>query len=585
MKLSFQSRIACLFAALFVTVQALTVVCIYLAVRDNLLRQLDQDLRYAEQAFRQLLVESAARVAGETGLMVADFGFRTTVTSGDPATIASALQNLLLRVNGHRAFFIDLQFHVVADTGGQWQGMPFKVAQALANADSIRPQVWFGLLDERLQEWALVPVLAPLPVGWVAVAQAVEEQRIHQFRQNSLLPLQIGLAVLDSDGGQLLAASEPEAALALINSHTDPTQTTTIETAEGRYLGRVLSLPAAGQEQRIAALLQIKFTDAFAGYRHMLLLAAGLLLLGLLATLAGSVVIARNLSRPLRALAGAGERVVSGDFSSTPLTDRNDELGRLADTFVRAAQLAGQLVTLQQKDQERRELVASVSHDLRTPLAALHAFLETMQRKADKLPAKDQEHFLNTALRQSEKVSRLAQELFELAKLECDDASLNREAFNMAELLQDVSQKYRLQAEQRGIALKAELRPSLPAVLADIGLIERLLTNLIDNALRHTPAGGTVQLDAWLAGERVAVAVCDTGIGIAPEYLPTLCDWDSPLARRARANGGGFGLILVGKIARLHGSRLHIESTLGTGSEFRFDLPLAEAVSVADNSP
>lgn len=576
MTLSFQSRIALLFAALFVSVQALTVACIYVAVRDNLLRQLDQDLRYAEQAFRQLLVERAERVAGETGLLVADFGFRSTVTGGDPATIASALENLLLRVRARRGFFIDPQFNVIADSAGQWQGRPFPYPQALARADGNSPAVWFGVTDGRLQEWALVPVLAPLPVGWVAVAQTVDEPRIAQFRQNSLLPLQIGLAELNTDGGRLLAGSAPDAALALLNSGADRTLATTVDTAQGRYLGRILHLPAADPAQGIVALLQIKFTDAFAGYRRMLLLAAGVLVLGLLATLAGSVVIARNLSRPLRALAGAGERVVNGDFAASALTGRNDELGRLADTFVRAAQLAGQLGELRQKDQERRELVATMSHDLRTPLAALRGFLETMQRKADTLPANEQQHFLDTALRQTEKVSRLAQELFELAKLECDDASLNPEPFNLAELLQDVAQKYRLQAEQRGLTLQAELRPALPAVVADIGLIERLLTNLIDNALRHTPTGGSVRLDAWPADGRVAVAVSDTGIGISPEYLPTLCDWDSPLARRARADGGGFGLIVVGKIAQLHSSRLYVDSTLGVGSEFRFDLPLAD---------
>lgn len=585
MTLSFQSRIALLFAALFVAVQALTVACIYVAVRDNLLRQLDQDLRYAEQAFRQLLVERAERVAGETGLLVADFGFRSTVTGGDPATIASALENLLLRVRARRGFFIDPQFNVVADSAGHWQGRPFPYPQALARADGNNPAVWFAVTDGRLQEWALVPVLAPLPVGWVAVAQAVDEPRIAQFRQNSLLPLQIGLAELNTDGGRLLAGSAPDAALALLNSGADRTLAATVDTAQGRYLGRILPLPAADPTQGIVALLQIKFTDAFAGYRRMLLLAAGVLVLGLLATLAGSVVIARNLSRPLRALAGAGERVVNGDFAASALTGRSDELGRLADTFVRAAQLAGQLGELRQKDQERRELVATMSHDLRTPLAALRGFLETMQRKADTLPANEQQHFLDTALRQTEKVSRLAQELFELAKLECDDASLNPEPFNLAELLQDVAQKYRLQAEQRGLTLRAELRPALPVVVADIGLIERLLTNLIDNALRHTPTGGTVRLDAWPADGRVAVSVADTGIGISPEYLPTLCDWDSPLARRARADGGGFGLIVVGKIAQLHGSRLDVDSTLGVGSEFRFDLPLADMARDAGSKP
>lgn len=573
MTLSFQGRIALCFAGLFVGVQALTVACVFFAVRDSLYRQLNQNLIYAEQMCQRLLTERGERMAGEARLLVADFGFRSTVGNGDTDTIASALENLLYRIRGQRAFFIDSRGGIVADTAGRAQGRPFYFPEALTLAEADGRAVVFGLLDGHLQEWAVVPVLAPLPIGWVAVAQTVDQRRIEQFRASSVLPLHIGLAVSDPDGSRLLTGSAPDAAMALLTAWRPANPSSLVVTAHGRrYIGRLLTLPSAAAGQAYSAMLQIDFADVLASYRPMFYAAAALLGFGLIATLAGSSLIARHVARPLRVLAGAGERAVGGDFTTPLAAGRRDELGRLAATFVRAAELAGQLGDLQQKDQARRELVATMSHDLRTPLTALHGFLDTLRRKADTLPALEQQQFLETALRQTEKVSRLATELFELAKLECDESSLTPETFNLAELLQDVAQKYRLQAEQRGVTLHAELRPNLPAVHADIGLVERLLTNLIDNALRHTPAGGEVRLDAWPDGARVAVSVRDTGIGIAPEYLPGLCDWGSPLARRARADGGGFGLIVVGKIAHLHGSRLQVDSALGVGSEFRFDL-------------
>jgi signal transduction histidine kinase len=114
--------------------------------------------------------------------------------------------------------------------------------------------------------------------------------------------------------------------------------------------------------------------------------------------------------------------------------------------------------------------------------------------------------------------------------------------------------------------------------MADIGLVERVLTNLIDNALRHTSAGGAVGIAVEPEAERLWISVTDTGVGIAPEHLPRLFDRDSSL-RRASGNGAsGLGLIIVGKIVSLHGSRIQVDSVVNKGSTFRFDLPIARAV-------
>jgi len=584
MVLNFQNRIALFFAGLFVAIQTLTIVSVYQVSRDNLIRQLTQNLVYAEQVFQRLLLERGERMAGETRILVADFGFRSTLAGSDAKTIASALENLALRIRAQRAFFIDLKGMIVADTQNSLRDSGFVFPDALAEAEINGKAVVFGVLDDTLYEWAIVPVLGPLPIGWVAIAQQVDQRRVEQFKQLSPLPLDISMVELNAGQSRILTSSLPvnvqhQLRKQLLNAdfvHNRPGAA--MASGEFDYISRIQPLPSAAIAPMIVAVLQIDFNSAQAPYWPLFNATAGLMLLGLLLALAGSALIAHNVSRPVRALAGATERMLQGDANTQIPVNSNDEFGRLAETFNRAAALAVQLSDLQKRDQQRREWVATVSHDLRTPLTSLYGFLETMQRKADSLPPQEQQQFLQTALRQTEKISRLAQELFELAQLECGETGLNPEHFCLAELLQDVSQKFQLAAQQRQIDLTAELRPELPSADADIGLIERLLTNLIDNALRHTPAGGSIRIKVTFDSERLWISVRDSGIGIAPEYLPTLFDWNSPLSRRARNQGGGFGLLVVDKIARLHGGRIYVDSTLGQGSEFRFDLPTASSL-------
>jgi len=583
MTLNFQNRIALFFAGLFMAIQTLTIVSVYQVSRDNLIRQLAQNLMYAEQVFQRLLLERGERIAGETRILVADFGFRSTLGSSDAKTIASALENLALRIRAQRAFFIDLTGKIVADTQNSLQDSGFVFPDALAEAENSGKAVVFGVLDGKLYEWAIVPVLAPLSIGWVAIAQQVDQRRVEQFKQLSPLPLEISMVELSAGQSRILTSSLPEKMQGRLTQqllNADFVQNrpeAAMASGEFDYISRIQRLPSAALDPTIVAVLQIDFNRAQAPYWPLFNATAGLMLLGLLVALAGSVLIARNVSRPVRALAGATERMLQGDVNTQIPVNSDDEFGRLAETFNRAAVLAAQLSELQMKDRQRREWVATVSHDLRTPLTSLYGFLETMQRKADSLPPQEQQQFLQTALRQTEKVSRLAQELFELAKLECGETGLNPEHFCLAELLQDVSQKFQLAAQQRQIDLTAELRPELPPADADIGLIERLLTNLIDNALRHTPAGGSIRISVTADQARLWVGVRDSGVGIAPQYLPTLFDWNSPLSRQARNQGGGFGLLVVDKIARLHGGRIYVDSRLGQGSEFRFDLPIASS--------
>lgn len=580
MNLNFQTRLVVFYWLLFVGVQCLTLAAIYWFCRHNMLDQAGQNLVYAEHIFNRQLTAHGEKIADETGILVADFGFRSAVSDGDRETVASALENLTYRGRGKRGFFIDMRGQILADTAGREQGRPFMFQTAIATADATGRSVVFGMLDGEFCELAVVPVLAPLPIGWVGIATPVDRRLVNSFKHLVGNPPDISLISLADGQIQVLTSSLAKVSPALFRQTGFPAETglqrpTLIATDDADYMVLVRPLAAANAEQPIVAVLQIDVAEALRPYAILIYTVVGLMIFSLLAALIGGYLLARNITQPLRALTRASRQMMNGRFDPPLPVGRNDELGSLARTFRMAGRIAAEMDTLQARDQQRRELVASVSHDLRSPLASLHGYLETMQHKAEQLPAAERERFLEIAVRQSAKVGKLAQELFELARLECDGVSIQPEIFNIQELIQDVAQKFQIAAATAGVALQTDFGAQLLQVNADIAMLERVLTNLVDNALRHTPAGGRVRLlAAGPTAERVLIGVEDTGTGIAPEQLARLFDRHSPL--RGQGQRGGLGLLIVARMLALHGSRIQVVSQPGQGSTFSFELPAAD---------
>lgn len=264
-----------------------------------------------------------------------------------------------------------------------------------------------------------------------------------------------------------------------------------------------------------------------------------------------------------------------------PATGRRDEIVVLETAFTQmAGRIGEQWRSLTRQDQERRELVANISHDLRTPLGSLHGYLETLLLKDDTLAAPERRRYLGIALAQSSKVGHLAQSLFELARLEHGVVEPALEDFSLSDLIQDVFQKCELNAQNRQIALTAQVPREAALVTADLGMIERVLTNLLDNALRHTPAGGGVEVALQRDGERVVVTVSDTGPGIAPQLLENL--FRRPFSPGGDGRNGGLGLLIVQRILQLHGSAIALVAVEGKGAVFRFSLRAAALSPAAE---
>jgi signal transduction histidine kinase len=236
-----------------------------------------------------------------------------------------------------------------------------------------------------------------------------------------------------------------------------------------------------------------------------------------------------------------------------------------------AARIHDQLDELHRQDRLRRDLVAQVSHDLRTPLASMRGYLDTLRMKGDTLPAAERDDYLGIAQRQAVRLSRLVDELFELAKLDARETPPRREPFAPAELVQDVVQKYQLQAQEAKIELRAQLRDGLPRIDGDIALIERALENLIANALDHTAAGGRVDVTVDALGPELLLQVRDTGCGIDPDVLPHV--FDRLYSGGSSGSHGGLGLTISRRIVELHGGSITAESRVGEGSLFVVRLP------------
>lgn len=294
-----------------------------------------------------------------------------------------------------------------------------------------------------------------------------------------------------------------------------------------------------------------------------------------------AVLVRQWVTRPVNALTREASRIDQDSISAIkhlaaqPTVDEpGDEVALLRNTFIELARkIASQWDALADSDRQRREFIANISHDLRTPLTSLLGYLETLSMKAATLTPEESRHYLEIALRQGHKVRHLSQELFELARLEHGAIKPQRERFALSELVSDVVQKFDLSLETRKITLQTEIPAHLPLINADLSMVERVVTNLLDNAIRHTPPGGTIRLKIWQQEERLQMEVADSGPGIDAAVREQLFVRPSALSQQAtREKRGGLGLLIVKKMLELHGGGIGLEESTG-GACFRFWLP------------
>jgi len=311
--------------------------------------------------------------------------------------------------------------------------------------------------------------------------------------------------------------------------------------------------------------------------RQSYILRAGMvaLILALLCTLIVGLSLFFLLTRPLRTLSETVRAFERGERGRRVEAHGRDELAGLGRSFNEmAATIEADLEKLREAERMRKELIANVSHDLRSPLASIRGYLETILLKDAQLTAAERRNFIEISLKNTASLQRLVEELFELVKLDTGQVQLKREPFQAAELAQDAVLKLKPGADGAGVSLTVEAPHDLPLVQGDIGLVERVLTNLIDNALAFTPAGGSVRVALSRENASVGVSVIDTGMGIRPEDLPHIFDrfYRADRSRDRSREGAGLGLAIAREIVEMHGSVLSVESRVNGGTRFSFAL-------------
>ncbi len=268
----------------------------------------------------------------------------------------------------------------------------------------------------------------------------------------------------------------------------------------------------------------------------------------------------------------------SGNFNARIPVKNQDELDNIGLVFNEmAGTISKNIRELKETDEFRKELISNVSHDLRTPVASIQGYAETLLLKKDRIAPEEQTKYLEIIYSSCERLKTLVSELFELSKLQTNQVKLNPEPFSIAELVSDIANKYRIISQKKGISINAFVPKENTIVEADILLIDRVLQNLIDNAIRFCREGDYINIEIHSQGEgKIEVKIADSGEGINADELPFI--FERYYKGKKYSESTGLGLAIVKKIIDLHHSDIQVFSQPGKGTTFTFQLPV---ISVA----
>lgn len=300
------------------------------------------------------------------------------------------------------------------------------------------------------------------------------------------------------------------------------------------------------------------------------------------------LVLFKFFTAPLRRLSEEMDNVRAADFHRDNVPrklenwrrESHNEVHRLGCAFHDMLEhIDEQFSQLQQIDDQKRILLTDLSHDLRTPLANLQGYIETLALSDERLSDLDRKRFIDITLKNAKNLKRLIDQIFEMAYLEGGQIALNQEAFPLGELMYDIAAKFSVKAEEKSISLTVSPSQFDYHVVADIEKLERVLTNILDNAVRHTPKDGNIQLQVSQQEEKLQIDIRDTGVGISEAEIPFIFDarYQATNAEQDNVVHVGLGLAISKKLMALIDSELTVQSELGVGTCFSFDLKLAIA--------
>lgn len=299
------------------------------------------------------------------------------------------------------------------------------------------------------------------------------------------------------------------------------------------------------------------------------------LLAALIATLFAGLSLFFLLTRRLRSLSSAVKAFEKGEYDRRVRVSGRDELGLLCRGFNdMAASIEKGVDQLQLAEKQRKELIANISHDLRSPITSIRGSLETMLIKEQNLSDTGRREYLESCISNVSGFQKLVEELFDLAKLEARQIRPRFQPFSLAELVQDTVLKMKILSEDAGVMVKAKTPDDMHMVRGDIALIERVIGNIMENAFNHTPPGGRVLVRLETGDGYRRIVIEDTGSGISAADLPHVFERFYKADKSRNREGTGLGLAIAREIVQLHSGSIQVESPPGRGAIFSVSLPI-----------
>lgn len=279
----------------------------------------------------------------------------------------------------------------------------------------------------------------------------------------------------------------------------------------------------------------------------------------------------KRIIMPLRDMNDAAKIIADGNFQNRIEVESGDEVGQLAQSFNNMAE------SLEKTENNRQKFIANISHDLRSPLTSIQGFISAIADGT--IPPERQSHYLNIVLEETARLTKLANDMTDLSKVEAGAINLELCEFDINDMIRDSLNVFETRLSAKKIRTQAIFEEVVTAVLADPNMIQRVIQNLLDNAIKFTPQGGEITVETTINGGKVYVAVRDNGEGITREEQKKVFErfFKADSSRGLDKGGIGLGLSIVKEFIKAHGEKIEVKSNENVGTEFIFSLKKIES--------